>query len=202
MRANVLLRWGGLSALLCGVIGIGGEIGFFFAVGQRPYSVAAPTIQWLVLLLLMLASTILGMLGLTALYARQSQNAGRLGLISFVIAAIGTMMHFGHLWSATFVTPVLAAGAPNFLEAMLADTTTQLAAGVLLTWLLMAAGWLLFGIASLRARVLPNGSAWVVTLGAILSLVLSLIGISLDGVVLYIGLVWMGVWLWSERPQA
>ncbi len=201
MRTNVLIRWGGLSALLCGVIGIGGEMAFFFAIGDQPRSVAALTAQWPVILMVMMISTILGMLGLTALYARQSKDTGRLGLISFAMATTGTMMLFGHQWPVAFVIPVLAEGAPDFLNAMLADTTTVLAGGVLLTWLLMAVGWLMFGIASLRAKVLPPGPAWVVILGAILSFLLSLMDISLDGVVLYTGLAWMGFWLWSERPQ-
>lgn len=201
MRTTALIRWGGLSAFLCGVLGIGGETAFFFAVGRQQYSVTALTTQWLAILMIAMISTILGILGLTSLYARQSQNAGRLGLISFVVATIGTVMHFGHQWAAAFVLPVLAGGAPDFLDGMVADTTTVLAGGVLLTSLLMAVGWLLFGIASLRAKILPPGSAWVVALGAVLSLFLSLINISLDGVVLYIGLIWMGLWLWSERVQ-
>ncbi len=201
MRTHVLLRWGGLSALLCGVIGIGGETAFFFAFGDQARSVSAQTTQWLVILVLMMISTILGMLGLIALYARQSQNAGRLGLFSFVMSTIGIMMLFGHQWPVTFLLPVLAKGAPDFMDGMLADTTTILAGGVLLTWLLMAVGWFLFGIASLRAKIFPSGSAWVVTVGAILSLFLNLIDISLDGVVLYIGLAWMGLWLWSERAD-
>jgi hypothetical protein len=201
MRTNTLIRWGGLSALLCGAIGIAGQTAFFLTVGDRPFSVAALATQWLVILLIMLLSTALGMLGLAALYARQAQNAGKLGLISFIVATIGTMMDFGHQWSATFVVPVLARGAPDFLDAMLADTTSVLTGGVLLTWLLLSVGWLLFGTASLRAKVLPPGSAWVVMVGAVLFLLLNLGDIPLDGVVFYAGLVWMGLWLWKEQAQ-
>ena len=202
MTTSALIRWGGLSALLCGLVGVAGEVVFFLVLGDQPFSVAAPTAQWLVILIFMMISTTLGLFGLVALYARQAPNAGKLGFASFVMAAIGTIMHFGHQWSSAFVVPVLAGGAPDFLEAILADTTTVLTAGVLLTWFLLALGWLLFGIASLRARVVPPGSAWVVMLGAILSLLLSLSDVSLDGLVLYIGLAWMGFWLWSDQRQA
>jgi hypothetical protein len=42
-----------------------------------------------------------------------------------------------------------------FVDAVLAGTTTVLAGGVLLSFLLMSVGWLLFGTASLRAGILP-----------------------------------------------
>ena len=111
------------------------------------------------------------------------------------------MLYAGHQYAAAFVLPVLAEGVPEFLDAMLAGTTTILAGGVLLTWLVMTVGWLLFGLASLRARILPAGSAWVVMVGAILFTLLDFADITLNGVVLYAGLVWMGWWLWSERAE-
>ena len=77
----------------------------------------------------MMLSTVLAMLGLVALYTRQSHKAGKLGLISFIVATIGTIMNFGHQWSPPFLVPVLAESVPDFLDTVLADTTTVLPGG-------------------------------------------------------------------------
>jgi hypothetical protein len=191
---------GGLAALLCGVAGICGELAFFAVVGSQPfsYSAAAGASSWPLMLVPMLGVTLLGLLGLTALYARESARAGRLGLVAYVAATAGTMLQAGHQFAGAFVLPVLADGVPEFLDAMLADLTTILAGGVFLTALTMTVGWALFGIAAIRAGILPRGAAWLIIAGAVLYTVLDLAGITLNGVVLYAGIGWMGWALWSE----
>jgi hypothetical protein len=52
--------------------------------------------------------------------------------------------------------------------------------GSLSAFLLFAVGWALVGIASVRARVLPPAAAWLLILGAILNLSLSLAALPLS----------------------
>jgi hypothetical protein len=201
MQTNTLIRLGGLSALLSGAVGIAGEIALFITVGGLSYSDAAVTTEWLVLTAIMAFSSMLGLLGLIALFTRQSQDMGKFGVAAFVLASIGSMMIIGHQWTGTFVAPVLAEGTPDFLNAITADSTTILAGGVFLSVFLMAVGWFLFGLASMRAKVLPTGSIWLVMIGAFLILSLSLMYFDLDKIVYNLGLIWMGWWLWSEKVQ-
>ncbi len=201
MSTQNLIRWGGLSALFGGIIGIASEVALFITTGNLSFSDTAISSAWLVFVAFAALSTILSMLGLVALFSRQFQSDGKFGAAAFILAFIGTMMVFGHQWTGLFVVPVLAEGTPDFLDAIIADTTTILAGGVFLSVFLMAVGWVLFGFASLRVKILPQGSIWLVTIGAFLVLILSFMNFDLDKVVFYLGLAWMGWWLWSEKVQ-
>jgi hypothetical protein len=150
----------------------------------------------------MALSTALNLLGLIAIYTRQIHTMGAFGAVAFILASIGTMMMFGHQWASTFVVPLLAERTPDLLDAITTDTTTILAGGVFLSILMVAVGWFLFGLASLKAKIFPVISVWLILIGALLILVLDLAQFDLDKVVFYVGLVWMGWWLLSEhKPE-
>jgi hypothetical protein len=201
MRTWTLLRWGGLCALLSGMLKAMSELGALLLIGTQPDRLAALMWQWTVLLGLSLAAAFLAMLGLVALYARQVQPSGSRGLIGFSLAALGTMMHFGHVWTGLFLVPALAGSVPEFLDAMGATPYGVVAAGVLLALVTFALGWFLFGLASLRAKVVPRGPAALVMVGAALELVLGALDVQLSALVLAAGVAWMGFWLWSERTD-
>ena len=78
--------------------------------------------------------------------------AGRLGTVAIVVAIVGTMLLGGDLWFETFAVPWLADMAPASLDT---EPTVLLALGAITSYTLFAAGWALFGIASLRAHVFP-----------------------------------------------
>ena len=135
------------------------------------------------------------LLGLVALFARQSGNMSAFGNFSFVLASVGTLMIFGFAWALLFVFPAVAASAPAVLDKMAGEPGI----GIVLTLLMLTLGWLLFGSASLRAKIVPAGSAWMVMAGSILALVLNIMQIPFSWVIFDIGVIWMGWWLWSER---
>ncbi len=89
---------------------------------------------------------------LVALYSRLAPRTGRFGLVAFVAALAGTMTQGGNMWFDGFAAPWLAAVAPQVFTA---EKTITLQAGALAAYLLFALGWMLFGIAVLRARVVP-----------------------------------------------
>jgi hypothetical protein len=65
-------------------------------------------------------------------------------------------------------------------------------------------GGLLFGIATLRAGILPRWAAGVFGFGAVSSLAFALLPLSLESlaaVPVGVGLAWMGYALWSERRE-
>ena len=65
-------------------------------------------------------------------------------------------------------------------------------AGYLLTFVLLALGWLLFGLASLRASVLPRGASVLLMVGAVLQFVLLSLEFPGSTVVFGAALAWMG----------
>lgn len=197
MRTSALIRWGGLAALVASIISIAIEIALLVALGNQTYSVAARTTEWSILYSLRLIATMLLMLGLVAFFARQSQKMGTFGVVAFVIAAIGTMLVSGFAWALTFIFPAIAEAVPEFIDALAAAPSV----GVVLTLFLVTVGWLLFGIASLRAKVLPAAATWVVIVGSFLALALNIIKVPMSWLIFDVGVIWMGWWLWSERAQ-
>ncbi len=199
MRGSSLLRWGGLAALGGGILKALAELGALLFIGNQPDRIAALTWQWIVLLALALAAAFLAMMGLVALYSRQAQQSGARGLFGFSLAGLGTMMHFGHLWTGLFLVPALAASVPDFLDTVGATPSGLVTEGAQLALVLFAFGWLLFGLVSLQAKVVPPGPAALVMVGATLELVLGVLDQPLSALVFAAGLAWMGFWLWSEQ---
>jgi len=90
--------------------------------------------------------------GLIALHGRLAPRTGRFGLVAFLAALAGTMTQGGNMWFDGFAAPWLAEVAPQVFDA---EKTITLVVGALAAYLLFALGWMLFGIAVLRARVVP-----------------------------------------------
>jgi hypothetical protein len=104
-------------------------------------------------------------IGLIALYGRLAGPAGGFGLVAFLAALTGTMFQGGNMWFDGFAAPWLAEVAPQVFTA---EKTITLQVGALSAYVLFALGWLLFGVAMLRARVLPVVIALAVMVGGVL----------------------------------
>jgi hypothetical protein len=92
-------------------------------------------------------------LALIALHARQAREAGGFGTFAFSAAVVGTMTMAGDMWFDGFASPWLAEVAPQVFSTL--RPTPILELGALLSYGLMAIGWALYGLATLRARVFP-----------------------------------------------
>ena len=91
-------------------------------------------------------------IALVAVHERFAARFGRYGLIAFLVAFAGTMTQGGNMWFDGFAAPWLAAVAPQVFTG---EKTITLQIGALAAYLLFALGWMLFGVAVLRARVVP-----------------------------------------------
>lgn len=201
MSGKKLIRWAGMAAVVSGVLSVVTDVIYFAAFGDDPTRVAAASSTWLVALLLSLVGAYLGLLGLVGVYSRQRRESGVLGLVAFVIASLGTVLNTGWLWAGTFVVPHLVDEAPAFLDIVDTNPSGLIAAGFMGTFLLFALGWALVGIASVRAKVMPQLAGWLLALGAILVLVALIAGIPFGTVVFGAALAWLGWWLWSEKES-
>lgn len=197
MRTHTLIRWGGLAALVASIVSIVISIVLMVTIGNQAYSAAALTTEWSLLYALRLIAVALLMLGLVALFARQSQKMGIFGVVAFLIAAIGTMLVFGFAWALTFTFPAMAKTVPEFLDAHASEPSI----GVVLTLLFVTIGWLLFGVASLRTKILPAGAIWLLIVGSFLALVLNMMMAPMSWLIFDISLIWMGWWLWKENVE-
>jgi hypothetical protein len=202
MSSSNLIRWSGLAALVGGVLLAVLEVAEFVLIGGQPESVAAGASALIIVRVSFLVAIALIILALVGLYARQAEQAGTLGLIAFLVAFIGTVMVFGAQWSTAFIGPWLAEAAPELLDT---EPAGLMSAGFMLSFLLLALGWFLCGLASLQARVLPRGGAVLLMVGAVLLFVALLLEFPGSTVVFGAALAWMGYGLWSgagERAAA
>jgi hypothetical protein len=165
--------------------------------------------------IIIFVSWVFALLGLPGLYARQAHRAGVLGLIGFVLTMLAAAYHFYLVLYEAYATPLLAK-----------ETATQAligpggplahgagALGPLAFALILA--FPLFGIATVRAGVLPRGSGWlqivcvpVFFLGMILlppEVQARLPGvatpIAMQYYLLFLGYAWGGYALWTEKER-
>ena len=208
-----LIRWSGLSSMAGGVlfaVGIAlhplrhGE-----AVNASPYSAVH------VLIGFALMSTLFGLVGL---YVSQSEQLGREGLLSFILAFVGNVLVYGGIIAEGFLWPAVGlydpAAVHNFEVGAVAARGSWLLPALFFVGLaLFAIGYGSFGRAASRARVLPRRAALLIAIGAVFYVVggysLPVFGpesimvtiIEASGAVPFgLGFAWLGYVLWSRTP--
>jgi hypothetical protein len=110
--------------------------------------------------LILFASWFLALLGLPGLYARQAYKAGVLGLISVVLTMFAVAYHVYLLLYEAYATVALAQNPAT--QALIGDGPLSHGAGALgpLGFLSILA-FPIFGIATVRAKVLPRLAGWL-----------------------------------------
>jgi hypothetical protein len=133
------------------------------------------------------------MIALVAAYDRQAREAGTLGLVALCAAIVGTVNLGADMWFEAFAAPWLVEVVPQVLTA---EKTTIWMIGYLSSYLLFALGWVLFGLASLRARVFPAAVSLAIVVGGV-------IGFQAAsppyGVPLGLAILWLGAWMIRTR---
>ena len=195
VSSSNLLRWAGLAAVLGAVllitVGLAQLVLNLFFPSPGAAGGVAMTASSILLALALLGQP-LAALGLVGLYVRQSQAAGILGLIGFVVAFLGIAL----------VSALGVEGVEGV--APLSDL-----------------GWALFGVASLRAGIYPRLAAVLLIISAVGAGAFSLLIVALivgpgsqlvyvgvvAGIVLNLAILWLGYELFSgtavpvEQPQ-
>jgi hypothetical protein len=176
MVSSNLVRWGGLAAMLGGVmwvvLGLGAVVGVLKAIPGRE-----DVVLFVVALLLTAA-------GLVGLHTLQKGNYGLLGQAGFYIA--------------------LAAVAARILGAVV-----FLAGSSALEWISlpgtmgMLVGFVLYGFATLQARVLPRWYGLALIVSMPVSLPLAVYGTVLFGLILVVlgYVLWLRTDATTERPS-
>lgn len=199
MSGNIL-RWSGLVAAASGLL-FGGAIAARYLLFEMETIREGIRFPFIALQVLTLVAGICILIGLVGLYTRQAQAAGRFGFIAFLVTFVGWTMSLGVFWFLAFGLPTFARMQPtgDFL-----DENPYLMAQIL-SFSLAGLGWLLFGIASLRARIFPR---WAVGLLIVGDLIWGFwsgtnpLAFPIGEVALAAGLVAMGYVLWAEAsPQ-
>ena len=104
------------------------------------------------------------LLALTALYTREAQALGRLGLAGYLTAFLGTLLVAGDWWFEAFVVPAIATQDPEILSG---SPGWSVLAGAVTTSAFFTIGWTLFGIAAFRTRVYGRPAAVLLIVGGL-----------------------------------
>lgn len=207
MFRPALIRWCGLAAILGGATiaafvllhpwdrFVGAEVGGS-AAWQRAHT-------------LHFVGAALSLFGLLGLFAFQRERLGKLGLFGFLVAFLGQTMFVGTGMITAFVWPMVARQAPEAVELGGAMFSAPALYSMSLTAVLVIAGYLLFGVATLRAGLLPRWGTVVLMMGAVAGMVpphplgpMPWAGLVLGGVLFGVGSVSLGHALWTRAGAA
>jgi hypothetical protein len=163
MSADRLLRWGGLSLIVGGVLSP-------LSIAIHPSQETVVTIlgqTWRLIAghILTTASIIFILLGMLGLYVFEADKAGRLGLAGFLLAFTGNVL-LATSSNYGYIAPVLAAHAPAMLTEINAyGPEIGLDALMVFTYI---PGFVLLGIATVRAGKLPRLGGVFISAGAVM----------------------------------
>jgi hypothetical protein len=208
ITASSLIRWAGLAALVAGIIFAGIQ-----PIHPPDVLSSVTTGAWTIIISLKFAMCLLFLAGITGIYARQVNEAGWLGLAGFLLLILCWWLQTGYVFAEAFILPVLATAAPQFVDSFLGiarGTPGEMNIGALPTIYSLGIGipymlgGLLFGIATLRAGILPRWPAGLLAVAAVLTPAAALLPHAIQrlaAIPVGLALAWLGYALWSERRE-
>jgi hypothetical protein len=123
MFSSNLVRLGGLPAVTAGVLLLildaWGLVLELLGAYPENFSEEALTTSYAVQSALWLIGTLLLLVAVVGLYARQSEAAGALGLTGFLAVLLGTGLLVDTFWANAFIPPALTVEAPLYSTANL-----------------------------------------------------------------------------------
>ena len=208
ITSNKITAAAGLCAAAAGALFIGVQIG-------HPHldATSIQTTEVVVRNTLKVLMAVLSLAGITGMYLSQVRRNGRLGLVGFVVLAVGYLFIMATAYSAAFVLPMVAGTDPAFVNDMIAATTGHSPVGDIGPFAVVVKiqdfayliGGLVFGIALFRARVLARWATILLAVGGALSAVLSLMPDALYRLIAFptgIAMIGLGVSLWLGQRTA
>jgi hypothetical protein len=195
MTASLITRLAGPAAIVAGTLMVGGHLVLStFDMTQHIATSTNPLFQVTQVFYLLGFFALMVFLFATSRWFEE--KGGKFGVFATLAALIGTMALGGDMWFETFAIPWIADEVPGAFDT---DPTVVFALGALSSYLLMAIGWVLFGIASYRARIFPRTLSVALVIGGLLAYnaLLAPFGIALG---LAIGAV--GIWVVRSTSRA
>lgn len=162
MARTTLIRLGALSCVAAALLALAALAGFVAVVGSDQIADAARSAAFYIPATAAFSSAALLGLGLVGLYLHQEERFGALGAVGFAIALLGTIAAAGGQWTYVFVVPHFAPVVPEMIN----ESTGSVLAGFVLSYAVLSLGWILFGLATLRAGIFPRWAALFVVAGA------------------------------------
>jgi hypothetical protein len=202
-----LIRCTGLAAVLAGAIFAGIQ-----PIHPPDFLASVTTSKWAIIIALKLVMCLLFLIGTAGLYLRQAESAGWLGLAGFLLLTVSFWLQTAFVFAELFILPVLATSTPSFVDSYLGVVNGhpgEMNIGALVptygvVGICYLLGGLLFGVATVRAGVLPRWPAILLAIAAIITPAAALLPHEIQrfaAVPMGVALAWLGFALWSERRR-
>jgi hypothetical protein len=204
MLGASLVRWSGGALVLGGVLN---AIFLLVSAGHITGAEHAVSAEWMLAHTAHFCSALLLLPGVMGLYVRQVEQGGTFGAVAFVLALLGTGLYAGTGFVTAWIWPELGASAPAMVEASGPFFTPTLPIFPI-AFVTFSLGWLLLGVVTARAAVLPRWAGIALAAGALLQgLPPRPIGptpwavIDAGGVLFALGTAWLGFTLWGQTQE-
>ena len=200
--ADPFIRVSGFLFFAFGLMAVLLRILQFFVLGDPPLETLVLDPRFLVLQgIPSLLAGIFFLSGASALYLRQADQLGRLGLVLYFLAFAALVLSTGAMWTYAFTAPVLAREAPDLLT----SPSSGIIRAVLGSMALGQAGWLLLLLVSLKGKAIPRWALTVAIASILLVVILTPYAQSqvlrlLCNILLGAGPLAVGYVLWRGQP--
>jgi hypothetical protein len=165
------------------------------------------TQAWVSVHILSFAEAILALIGVTGIYLYQARKAGILGLIGYLMFGLFFILQASFNFAEALIAPLIAVSAPQLavdfvgLFGRYAPETDlgALASLPLVGAILYVGGAMVFGIATIRARMLSRGAAILLIVAAAVTPLAALLPHAIErmaAVPMGAALIWLGWSLW------
>jgi len=203
MSSSNLFRWSGLAFLLAGIL-LPATWYMRFAEGDSSNPATVTSALYVTEHTLAIIGVILTLLGLVGIYGRQIRETGRTGLLGFLALFSGHVLIGGLLFFEGYAVPAIAATTPSLHESTLYSVPALLVASIVLS-IFNLLGFIVFGVALMRASILPRLAALLFIIGGILyspgPTQLPWIVFTIGTTVVGIAQIWLGYALWSGQRE-
>jgi hypothetical protein len=195
MRLVNPVQWGGLAALLAGVMLLLSDLLRLYIDLVDPalfsYLSFGGVLGFGIDGSLGLILAVLMQLGLVGLYARQAKVAGIVGLVGLVLATFGVQLSMGSSFVFAFIRAIVWPWETSEYFEEPFGSVVVLGLGFVL-------GCILLGVAMLRGDFYPRVATSLFTVGA----VILLLPLPLNDVVFGVAIAWLGYTLLREESES
>lgn len=204
---KALMRFSGLFAIMAGTLFIGIQL-----IHPPDQLSSVDSASWLVVACLTSLMALFSLIGISGIYASQVKESGWLGLAGFLVFSLFWLSAVIFSFVEALILPLLITEAPSFVEGFLGifgGFASEVDLGILpvigpLAGVMYIVGGLLFGLATLRAKVLPPLAGALLAFSAAVTLAASIIPHPLDRVLavpMGLALIWLGYSVWSQQKK-
>ena len=164
------------------------SIGIFMwkEISSNDVSAMVQNPAWIPVNVFLLAATMLLIPGIVALYIKQAEKSGTMGLVAVWITILAIIWYTCIQFYETFFWPIIAADSPLLFRSVgFSPSNNIIFIQLMLSAIPWFVGFLLLAIVTIQTNFIAKGTVWIFTIGALLFGVGIMLPIRSIGVILF-----------------